>query len=119
MAKLLTSVLTRPGSESCSSDDSAGSREALSEEGVTGRLEGSRGYAIRFKRGLDGRSRTRARPASRLLGQAITLVPCREPSVYRRYTGVAGAALELATLLGILSGTHSQGYHPCHNQTAR
>jgi len=77
------------------------------------------GYAIRFKRGLDGRSRTRARPASRLLGSgyhagAVSRT-LRLPEVYRG----GGAALELATLLGILSGTHSQGYHPCHNQTAR
>ena len=46
MAKLLTSLLTPLGSESCSSDSSGGSVEALSEEGVTDGRGGSEGNAI-------------------------------------------------------------------------
>ena len=74
MAKLLTSLLTPFGSESCSSDDSEESREVLWGEGATGRREGSGGYAISLKR-LSNRSRTRAGSASNYLGQAIMLVP--------------------------------------------
>lgn len=101
MAKLLTSVLTPSGSESCSSDASVGSREALWEEGVSDFRGGSGGYAISFNAVEQSKprpSRGRARPASRLLGSGYHAGALSRTLRSPEVTG-AGAALELRTLV--------------------